>query len=110
MLTLLLQASLLAAPSLCSASVWRGTASFYDLPGRTASGRHVGRLTAAHRTLPFGTKVVVTNLANRRFVLVTVTDRGPFAGHRLIDLSRPAARALGFLDSGVARVKVERIH
>jgi rare lipoprotein A len=88
-----------------------GIASFYARMhhgNRTASGRvyRQGELTAAHRTLPFGTRVRVTNLANRRSVVVTVTDRGPFVRGRIIDLSRRAARELGILRAGTARVRV----
>ena len=76
---------------------------------RTASGRRFNMfaLTAAHRTLPFGTRVRVTNLANRRSIVVTVNDRGPFARGRIIDVSRRAAGDLGFRRAGTARVRVE---
>ncbi len=88
-------------------AAWVGNASYYQLKGRTASGGHVGSLTAAHRTLPFGTKVRVTNLRNNRSVIVTINDRGPFTGGRVIDVSGHAADILGFRAAGVARVKVE---
>jgi len=84
-----------------------GKASYYELKGRTASGMHVGALTAAHRTLPFGSKVRVTNLHNNRSVIVTINDRGPFTGGRVIDLSTHAADALGFRSSGIAQVRLE---
>lgn len=89
-----------------------GEASFYgkEFEGRkTASGEryHGDELTAAHRTLPFGTRLKVTNLANDRSVKVVVNDRGPHRRHRVIDLSRRAAKELGMLRSGVARVRVE---
>jgi rare lipoprotein A len=89
-----------------------GLASYYttrEQAGRTASGERLDdeRLTAAHRSLPFGTRVRVTNLANDRSVVVTVTDRGPFRSGRVIDLSRRAAQELRFLREGVARVRVE---
>lgn len=64
-------------------------------------------MTAAHKTLRFGTKVRVTNMANGRAVTVTINDRGPFVPGRVIDLSRGAAAKLGFLDAGVTRVRVE---
>ena len=64
------------------------------------------RMTAAHRTLPFGTRVRVTNLANGRHVVVTITDRGPFRRGRIIDVSKRAAIKLGFLAQGTARVRV----
>ena len=89
-----------------------GVASYYakKFEGRrTASGdRYDGdRLTAAHRTLPFGTRVRVTNLANDASVVVTVNDRGPFRRNRVIDVSRRAARALGFIADGTTVVAIE---
>src|SRR3712207_9501784 len=89
-----------------------GLASWYG-PGlygrRTASGTvHTGAaLTAAHRSLPFGTRVRVTNLANGRTVVVVVDDRGPFVRGRVIDLSRAAARRLGLVRDGVVPVRPE---
>ena len=65
------------------------------------------KLTAAHRKLPLGTRVVVTNLHNGRSVRVTITDRGPYWGNRVIDLSYRAARVLGMVQRGVARVRSE---
>lgn len=103
-----------AAVRLPSLSAFEGLASWYG-PGfagrRTASGEvfDPAQLTAAHRTLPFGTRVRVTNLANGRSVEVRITDRGPFKPDRIIDLSRGAAEALDMLRSGVARVRVEPI-
>ena len=66
--------------------------------------------TAAHPTLPLGTRVKVTNLANGRSVILTVNDRGPFVDDRLIDLSRMAARRLGFKDQGLAQVRVTALY
>jgi rare lipoprotein A len=91
-----------------------GIASFYAsrFDGRrTASGeRHdADALTAAHPRLAFGTRVRVTNLENRRSVVVRINDRGPFARGRIIDLSQRAARTLGFLRAGLAQVAVEVI-
>jgi rare lipoprotein A len=63
-------------------------------------------MTAAHRSLPFGTKVLVENLSNGKSVLVTINDRGPFIAGRIIDVSKAAASSLGMLGSGTARVKV----
>jgi len=89
-----------------------GRASFYhpSLDGLlTASGETFdnGLLTAAHRTLQFGTRVRVTNLVNLKSVIVTINDRGPFVRGRIIDLSHRAAAVLGFVQSGVTRVKIE---
>ncbi len=85
-----------------------GKAAWYDLSGKTASGeRSNGRLlTAAHRTLPFGTKVKVENLGNGRAVIVRINDRGPYGGGRVIDLSKAAADKLGYIRAGVAKVRV----
>jgi len=66
----------------------------------------MNRLTAAHRTLPFGTRVRVTNLETGRSVVVRVNDRGPFAAARIIDVSYAAAKALGMVGAGVARVEM----
>ncbi|HEU4764261.1 MAG TPA: septal ring lytic transglycosylase RlpA family protein [Candidatus Eisenbacteria bacterium] len=89
-----------------------GTASFYDASfnGQTTANGDTyddAKLTAAHRTLGFGTRVRVTNLENHRSVVVTVNDRGPFVGGRVIDLSRRAARALDFVEDGTTRVRVQ---
>jgi rare lipoprotein A len=67
-------------------------------------------LTAAHRTLPFGTTVRVINLRNGRSISVRITNRGPFIRGRIIDLSPAAARKLGIAKSGVARVRIEAKH
>jgi rare lipoprotein A len=84
-----------------------GIASVYAYSGeRTASGERAqpNGLTAAHRTLPFGTRVRVTNKSNGRSVVVRINDRGPFVRGRIIDLTPAAARALGF--DGLAHVTV----
>lgn len=88
-----------------------GTASWYgpDFHGRpTASGEtyDMYQLTAAHRTLPFGTRVVVVNRDNGRSVTVRVNDRGPFVRGRIVDLSYGAARELGMVEAGLARVEL----
>jgi rare lipoprotein A len=85
-----------------------GRASWYALTSKTASGERCdpGALTAAHRTLPFGTKVRVENLKNGRSVVVRINDRGPFVGGRIIDLTKAAAAKLGFLKAGTAPVKL----
>jgi peptidoglycan lytic transglycosylase len=72
-----------------------------------ASYYRAGGLTAAHRTLPFGTKVRVTNTSNGRSVVVRISDRGPFIRGRSIDLSHGAAEAVGMTHSGVAQVRME---
>jgi rare lipoprotein A len=92
----------------------QGVASWYGYPhhGRmTASGRRFNmyELTAAHRTLPLGTRVRVTNLRNGRVVMVTVTDRGPFVHQRMLDLSYAAAREIDMLGPGTAPVQLEII-
>jgi rare lipoprotein A len=91
------------------AQSWSGKASYYSGRGHTASGGHVGSLTAAHRTLPFGTKVRVTNLSNGHSAVVTINDRGPFVRGRIIDVSKGAASVLGMRNSGVARVRVSTL-
>lgn len=90
---------------------WTGKASFYSHGTRTASGaRFLPRgMTAAHRSLPFGTKLRVTNLHNHRTVTVTVNDRGPFVRGRILDLSAGAADVLGFRSAGTAQVHIERV-
>jgi rare lipoprotein A len=97
-----------------AAGVQVGQASWYG-PGffgnRTASGEVLrpGTLTAAHRSLAFGTKVRVTNLHNGLSTVVRINDRGPFSGGRIIDLAHGAAQVLGLTASGVADVKLEVI-
>ncbi len=91
-----------------------GKASFYadKFEGRmTASGEKYkhSKLTAAHRTLPFGTKVRVTNISNGNVVEVVVNDRGPYADGRIIDLSKSAAEKLGFVALGLTEVKLDVI-
>jgi rare lipoprotein A len=78
--------------------------------GRTASGEVTGPtgLKAAHRTLPFGTRVLVTNVGNGKTVIVGITDRGPYGRGRIIDVSRAATRELDMIDSGTAMVSVVR--
>ena len=92
--------------------VVQGAASWYG-PGfygrTTANGERFskGTLTAAHRTLPFGTKVRVTNLSNGRSVVVRINDRGPFKYHRVIDLAHGAASQLQMMQAGEVLVKLE---
>ncbi len=91
-----------------------GMATFYGAQHqgkRTASGERFDQhsLTAAHRQLPFGTRVLVTNLTNNRKVEVRINDRGPHTRGRLIDLSHAAAEQLGMIGSGSARVRVQSL-
>jgi rare lipoprotein A len=91
-----------------------GVASWYgqEFHGRPTSSHEVfnmNDMTAAHRTLPFGTHVMVTNLANDRSVVVRINDRGPFVRGRIIDLSYAAARVLGLIGPGTARVRLENL-
>jgi rare lipoprotein A len=89
-----------------------GGASWYSLPGqRTASGQKMNpaAMTAAHRSLPFGTVVKVVDQATGRYVNVTINDRGPFIRGRIIDLSRKAATQLGFRGRGTTKVCIAQI-
>ena len=85
-----------------------GKASYYKQGHRTASGErfNAGDYTAAHRTLPFGTRVLVTNLNNGKSVIVRINDRGPHVRGRIIDLSYGAAKVVGLTAMGVATVKI----
>ena len=115
MIRLLLLPLVLSAPVLAESKLMRvvnGAASWYG-PGffgrLTANGETLrqGTMTAAHRTLPFGTKVRVTNLWNGRTAVIRINDRGPFIDHRVIDLGHGAASDLGLTASGIAQVKLE---
>src|SRR6202042_40834 len=96
-------------PSSGTGRTFSGMASFYgnESGSRTASGQRFNQnaMTCAHRSLPFGTKLKVTH--GDRSVIVTVNDRGPFIGGRVLDLSTAAARAVGITSSGVGRVVAE---
>jgi len=91
-----------------------GLASWYgaESPGKTANGEEydLNQLTAAHRTLPFNSRIKVTNLRNGRAVILRVNDRGPNVAGRLLDVSRAAAERLGFIGSGMARVRITLLH
>ncbi|MER8447965.1 septal ring lytic transglycosylase RlpA family protein [Mesorhizobium sp. M1066] len=88
-----------------------GRASWYALHSKTASGERMNpsAMTAAHRTLPFGTKLRVTNKNNGRSVIVRINDRGPFIRGRVLDLSKGAAGQLGFIGSGHTAVCMARV-
>ena len=89
-----------------------GKASFYSYRrSKTATGASFDRdqLTAAHRSLPFGTKVRVTDVVTNRSVVVCITDRGPFIRSRVLDLSLAAARSLGMTDRGVVQIRAEML-
>jgi rare lipoprotein A len=100
--------------SVAFGQVQTGKASFYadKFEGTpTASGEkyHPNKLTAAHKTLPFGTRVKITNLGNNESVEVVINDRGPYVENRIIDLSKSAAEKLGFVNQGLADIKLEVI-
>jgi rare lipoprotein A len=117
LLTLTTVATLIFLPAMASARVkvghtQKGMASYYHdrfQGNRTASGERYRKsvLSAAHKTLPLGTKVRVTKLSTGKSVIVKINDRGPFVKGRVIDLSRRAARNLGIIKRGVARVELE---
>ncbi len=95
-----------------TSSIEKGLGSYYghQYHGRTTANGEIydeNKLTAAHRTLPFGTKVRVTNVENGKVVLLRVNDRGPFVDGRIIDVSWRAAQDLDFVQQGVVKVKVE---
>jgi rare lipoprotein A len=95
-------------------TIGQGEASYYGAAfagRRTASGERFdpAALTAAHRTLPIGAKLRVTNLANGKSVIVRVNDRGPGARHRILDMSFAAAQQIAMIRSGKAQVKIERV-
>ncbi|MBV8254673.1 MAG: septal ring lytic transglycosylase RlpA family protein [Chitinophaga sp.] len=106
-------ASLLLLCSACSRQITQtGKASFYadSFDGKkTASGEtfRQNNLTAAHPSLPFGTRVKVVNIANGRSVKVRINDRGPFTKNRMIDVSKKAAKRLGMMSTGVATVQIK---
>ena len=101
-----LAAGLFVAVSAGDASAQCGRASWYALHAQTASGERMNPqlMTAAHRTLPFGTTLKIVNPENGKSVVVRSNDRGPFTGGRVIDLSKGAADELGFLSSGLTSV------
>ena len=104
-------ASLIAPVNTASAASDCGHASWYALHSRTASGEMMNpsALTAAHRSLPFGTKLRVTNPRNGKSVVVRINDRGPFIKGRVIDLSKGAASRIGLIGRGVGKVCFHRV-
>lgn len=97
-------------------AVEHGKASWYSIKTnrgtRTASGKQLqnNAYTAAHKTLPMGTKVRVTNLANGKSEILTITDRGPYTKGRIIDVTIGSAERLGFASRGITKAKVEVLH
>ncbi len=100
----------MVAASATTASAQCGRASWYALTSKTASGERMNpaAMTAAHRSLPFGAKVLVTNKGNGKSVLLRINDRGPFIKGRVIDVSKAAAKKLGFFNSGHTAICMER--
>lgn len=101
----------LVALSAQSAQAQCGGASWYALTSITASGERMNPagMTAAHRSLPFGSKVKVTNQRNGKEVVVRINDRGPFISGRVIDLSKAAAAKLGFINAGHTKICLEQL-
>jgi rare lipoprotein A len=109
---LLASCARMAPPSMAGGHALSGVASWYgeDFHGRRTSNREIYNMydmTAAHKTLPFGTRVMVTNLTNGRSVSVRINDRGPFVGERIIDLSYAAAQMIDMVGPGTASVRVD---
>lgn len=104
-------AAAILAMSAVPAAASCGSASWYALTSKTASGERMNpsAMTAAHRSLPFGSKIRVTNQRNGRSVVVRINDRGPFIKGRVIDLSKAAANELGFIRAGHTRICMEKI-
>jgi rare lipoprotein A len=104
---LILGSAILMQPATAlAASKGCGSASWYALTSKTASGERMNpaKLTAAHKTLPFGTKLKVTNPANGKSVIVRINDRGPFIKGRHLDLSKAAAQRIGIISRGHGKV------
>lgn len=102
----------LAVATPAQANTQTGIASWYEMGHTTANGEayNPDGLTAAHRSLPFGTVVHVKNLKNGRSVRLRINDRGPFVGNRIIDVSRGGARKLGLMGSGIAHVQITTLY
>jgi rare lipoprotein A len=88
-----------------------GRASWYALHSMTANGERMNpsAMTAAHKSLPFGTRIKVINKSNGKSVVVRINDRGPFIRGRIVDLSKAAARSIGMIHSGHAKICYVRI-
>ena len=104
--------SVIKNPKLSYRQSWHGTASYYGKKfhgKKTASGEiyNMHAFTAAHKTLPLGTMVKVTNIANKKSVIVKINDRGPYIQGRIIDLSYAAAKKLDYVGNGTAEVKIK---
>ena len=95
-----------------SAPATIGKASYYQTGKTTANGEHFNPngMTAAHKTLPFGTRLLVTNVATGKSVVVRVNDRGPFIRGRVLDLARGAAAAIGMIPAGTASVRMALVN
>ena len=108
---LALAATMTLALSTGEASAQCGRASWYALHSRTANGERMNpsAMTAAHRSLPFGTKIKVTNKRNGKAVVVRINDRGPFIKGRVLDVSKAAARQLGFIGAGHTAVCMAKV-
>src|SRR3954469_2897784 len=109
--SLALTAAVTLVVSISPAAAQCGRASWYALHSRTASGERMnpGAFTAAHRSLPFGTQLKVTNQNNGRSVVVRINDRGPFVRGRMLDVSLAAAKQLGFIASGHTAVCTDQL-
>ncbi|MVA96804.1 septal ring lytic transglycosylase RlpA family protein [Nitratireductor sp. CAU 1489] len=107
----LIAGGIAVAASTGTASADCGRASWYALTSKTASGERMNpaAMTAAHRTLPFGTRLKVVNQRNGRSVVVRINDRGPFIRGRVLDLSKAAARQLGFISAGHTKICMKRV-
>jgi rare lipoprotein A len=110
-LTLAVAAATIALAHAQPAAAQCGKASWYALHSRTASGEMMNpsAMTAAHRSLRFGSKVRVTNKNNGRSVVVRINDRGPFVKGRIIDVSKAAAHQLGFVSSGHTSICIQKV-
>jgi rare lipoprotein A len=97
--------------SVAQAAAQCGSASWYALTSKTASGERMNpaAMTAAHRSLPFGSKIKVVNQRNGREIVVRINDRGPFAKGRVLDLSKAAAAKLGFIGAGHTKVCMQTV-